>query len=404
MSRTNRSGVDPVALANAVTIAVDRILAAREGNIGNANFAISPALAQPDILDYSSSFGSKIFSKATESLPTTFSIEKPNLRVLINELQVRSETFGWNSLLTINTSSDENPILKSLIQEHVQCSLGQVQLDSSRYIHTNTRKRQNNYQLFVCITNSVDDYTKRMLAIEEKVYTSNGHPCGVTYLKLLIQKAEVDTRATAAHIRRNLTQLNVYMLKEAKHNIIKFNQHVSEQISALASRGETSNDIIINLFTGYLSCSDKKFVEYIEKCQDEYEDGADITYQSLMHKAEEKYQSRILNDEWNSLSSEQEEIIALKAKVASLSDKKHTIKVDQHKTSNKNYRLNNPSIKDYKTNKRNHKGFSRESRDKWRNEKPIDKVKTKTIKGTTYHYCDLHKAWGKHKTEECRLK
>ena len=66
MSRTNRSGVDPVALANAVTIAVDRILAARDGNIGNANFAISPALAQPDILDYSSSFGSKIFSKATE--------------------------------------------------------------------------------------------------------------------------------------------------------------------------------------------------------------------------------------------------------------------------------------------------------------------------------------------------
>ena len=200
MSRTNRSGLDPVALANAVSIAVDRILAAREGNIVNANFGISPALAQSDILDYSSSFGSKIFSKATEPLPTTFSIEKPNLRVLINELQVRSETFGWNSLLTISTSLDENQILKSLIQEHGQCSLGHVQLDSSRCIHTNTCKRQNNYQLFVCIINLVDDYTKRILALEEKVYTSNGHPYGVTYLKLLIQKAEVDTRETAAHI------------------------------------------------------------------------------------------------------------------------------------------------------------------------------------------------------------
>ena len=215
----------------------------------------------------------------------------------------------------------------------------------------------------------VEDYTKRMLAIEEKVYTSNGQPCGVTYLKLLIQKAEVDTRATAAHIRRNLTQLNVYMLKEAKHDIIKFNQHVNKQISALASCGEISNDIIINLFTGYLSCSNKKFVEYIEKCQDEYEDGADITYQTLMQKAEKKYQSRILNDEWNSLSLEQEEIIALKAKVAYLSDKKHTLKVDQNKTFNKNYRLNNPSTKDYKSNKRNNKGFSRESREKWRNVK-----------------------------------
>jgi hypothetical protein len=79
---------------------------------------ISPAFAQPDILDFSSSFGSKIFSKSTEPLPTTFSLEKPNLRVFINEVQVRSETFGGNSLLTINTSLEDNPIPKSLIQEH----------------------------------------------------------------------------------------------------------------------------------------------------------------------------------------------------------------------------------------------------------------------------------------------
>jgi hypothetical protein len=46
--------------------------------------------------------------------------------------------------------------------------------------------------------------TQQLLACEEKVYCASGHPYGVTYLKLLIQKAEVDTRATAAHIRRNL--------------------------------------------------------------------------------------------------------------------------------------------------------------------------------------------------------
>jgi hypothetical protein len=38
---------------------------------------------------------------------------------------------------------------------------------------------------------------------------SSGQPCGVTYLKLLIQKVEVDTRATASHIHRLLTQLDV---------------------------------------------------------------------------------------------------------------------------------------------------------------------------------------------------
>jgi hypothetical protein len=85
-------------LVNAITIAVDRILVAREGDIGNIgniekNFATSPARAQANIIDYSTSFRSKIFSKAMEPLPTIFNIEKPNLRVLINELQVRPDTF-----------------------------------------------------------------------------------------------------------------------------------------------------------------------------------------------------------------------------------------------------------------------------------------------------------------------
>jgi hypothetical protein len=129
------------------------------------------------------------------------------------------------------------------------------------------------------------------------------------------------------------------MVKEAKHNIVKFNQQVNEKLSILSSRGKSSNDIIINLFTIYLACSDKKFIEYIEKCQDEYEEGVDITYQSLMTKAEKKYQSRILNDEWNSLSQEQE-IIALKAKVVSLSERKtlvkqHNVKNNAHNHANK---------------------------------------------------------------------
>jgi hypothetical protein len=107
---------------------------------------------------------------------------------------------------------------------------------------------------------SVNDHTKRMLVHEEQTYTSNGHPCGVTYLKLLIQKAEVDTRAKASHICRLLTQLDIYMVKDAKNDITAFNEHVHEQMNALSARGETRNDIIINLLRGYMACSDKKFL------------------------------------------------------------------------------------------------------------------------------------------------
>jgi hypothetical protein len=112
----------------------------------------------------------------------------------------------------------------------------------------------------VFLTNSVDNATKRILANEEQAYTSSGQPCGVTYLKLLIQKVKVDTRTTASHVRRLLTQLDVYMVRESKNNIIKFNECVSNQMNTLASRGETSNDIITNLLTGYMAYTDKNLL------------------------------------------------------------------------------------------------------------------------------------------------
>jgi hypothetical protein len=98
------------------------------------------------------------------------------------------------------------------------------------------------------------------------------------YLKLLIQKAEVDTRATASYIRRNLIKLDHYMVKKVNDNITKFNEDFNDQLNTLATRGETSIDIIINLLNRYLACSDRKFTEYFEKCKDEYEEGTNVTY------------------------------------------------------------------------------------------------------------------------------
>jgi len=295
MSRAARptEGISTDALIAAVTAAVTQALAAREPTTeGNISFAVSPALAQTSILDYSTSMGAKIFSKATEPLPTTFQVNKPNIRILLNELQMRSETYGWKEMLNIDVITSEQTITSiDLLRMHGKCSLNQVLQDSARYINTNSRKRQNNYQLYVCLNNSVDDYTKRLLANEEATYTQHGPPCGVTYLKLLLQRAEVDTRATASYIRKNLTQLDQYMSREAKNNITKFNKYVNDQLNTLSTRGESSNDILINLLTGYMACSDRKFTEYIEKWKDEYEDGEHVCHLDLMQKAERKYQA-----------------------------------------------------------------------------------------------------------------
>ena len=121
-----------------------------------------------------------------------------------------------------------------------------------------------------------DEETKKKMANAKTSYTigagNNAPLCGATYLKVLLSKAEVDTRATASHIRKNLTKLNEYMRHVAKDNIEEFNEYVRDQVTSLTSRGETTTDLLTNLFEGYLACQDKKFIEYIEKLKDGYEE------------------------------------------------------------------------------------------------------------------------------------
>jgi hypothetical protein len=65
-----------------------------------------------------------------------------------------------------------------------------------------------------------------------------------------------------------------------------------------------------------MACTDKKFIEYIEKCRDNDKEGENMTYQEFTSKAERKYQRQILNREWNTPTHERSEIIDLKAKLA----------------------------------------------------------------------------------------
>jgi hypothetical protein len=110
MSRAARptKGITMDALIAVITAGVTQALAAREPTTtGNISITVSPALAPSDILDYLSSMGAKIFSKSTESLPTTFQVNKPNICILLNDLQMRSETYGWKEMLNIDVITSD---------------------------------------------------------------------------------------------------------------------------------------------------------------------------------------------------------------------------------------------------------------------------------------------------------
>ena len=87
-------------------------------------------------------------------------------------------------------------------------------------------------------------------------------------LKVYIRESHIDTNATSSHIRTQLSSLDDHMAKLG-NNIDKFNQYVKTLLEGLATRGETSNDTLCNLFKGCKAASDQVFVKYIESKEKE---------------------------------------------------------------------------------------------------------------------------------------
>ena len=71
---------------------------------------------------------------------------------------------------------------------------------------------------------------------EKASYMLGPKASGLLYLKVLLNKAEINSRSKAAHIRDTLNALDVYMTTTADNNISKFNDHVKTQLAALTAR------------------------------------------------------------------------------------------------------------------------------------------------------------------------
>ena len=80
--------------------------------------------------------------------------------------------------------------------------------------------------------------------------------------------------------------------------------------------------MLTNLWKAYANASDSKFVLYIQRKRDAYDEGQDVNVDTLMGLAENKYKTLLLDDQWNSPTEEQNQIVALAAEVKKLKDER----------------------------------------------------------------------------------
>ena len=110
------------------------------------------------------------------------------------------------------------------------------------------------------------------------------------------------------------------------YNVTSFNEFVRLQLDTLTARGESSSDVMVNLFKGYLVAPDKEFSTYIKQKKNNYKEGQDLQEEDLMTMAENKFKSLIRSGEWNAPSKKQKEILVLTAKLESITKKKKSDK------------------------------------------------------------------------------
>ena len=355
-------------------------------------FSLTPATAVGGIIDYSTAAGLKLYTAATAKLEEDlFDCSADDLYSFLKALKDRAREHGWDEygvgIMSIPDQLQDPTSFRSIIDFHGEITLEHLTEFEATYISDQNRAAQDSAQLYRCLMASLSKEGKRKILVWEDQYNLNGLGSGNLLLKIIVRESHLDTNATSSSIRTKLTDLDKY-LPTIGHDIVKFNTYVKLLIDGLRSRGETTQDLLVNLFKGYMACSDKEFVQYVKRKQDAFEEGASIEPDQLMKNAADKYKTLLQRGTWNAPDANEEKILALQTEIRKLKRKS--------------------------TNAQDDKGNKKSSKEKpkWFTEKPrtADLHKGKEWNGKTWWYCHPEtggKCDGKyrlHKPSQCQGK
>ena len=320
-------------------------------------------------------------------------VDSSELQVFLDLLKTKSKVQGWSRIFTVPVNINGVVTNHSLLQDYGVIPLASVALDALNYANTQTKVAQDSFMLFQCIFASLGTEFLKTITTEAAHYhvtdlrgaTEPPIPCGALLLKVIIMRAHVDTRATVSFIGTALSSLDTKMVA-LDSDISKFNAYVKTQVIALEARGETTTDLLVNVFKGYEVAQDANFLDFVKQKKDACDEGADITVTNLMDAAENKFKTRVLLKAWSAPTKEQEQILAL------------TAQVNQLCLPPKKAAQSNPKKDAIKSKQ------DREKKWAWKKILPKegDPV-TKVVDGKSYHLACAHypKQWVCHTTEEC---
>ena len=367
-------------------------------------FHLNPAGAMNGILDYSDREVKRHYRSATRSvLPSDelFDCEAENMLSFLEAINTHAKEYKWDDeiggvLHIPEDHTDPNSDTAYLPQAYGRINLERIKKFEKSYLGKECRAAQDSYMIYLCLLNSLTKNAKNKIQIWKDDYIVMNEdgtmvPSGNLLLKVIIRESHLDTNATTQSIRNKLSSLDNHILTIGC-DIGRFNAYVKGLLLSLTARGARTEDLLSNLFKGYLATSDKNFVEYIRRKLEKYEEGKDYRAEELMKLADNKFKLLKERGTWNAPSEEEEKILALQVEINNLK-KKATEKYSSRSSKEKSRprRQEKQVVEEKKEEVRNRWN---EPKPEWMHKKPKDEdlKKPKMWGGKQWWYC--HKDTG----------
>jgi hypothetical protein len=199
-----------------------------------------------------------------------FHCEPEDLFQFLKEVKDRADEMVWtNTILKIKMTDDDGNVVaeEDFFDNYGTITLEEVVESEREYGSTQDRKAQDTYMLYKCLMASLSAEAKKKILIWSDQYNVDGASGGVALLKVIVRESHLDTNATTNQIRTKLSNLDQY-ITTVDSDIGKFNQHVKLLIQSLNARNQTTSDLLINLFKGYVGCSDEVFRAWLARKQE----------------------------------------------------------------------------------------------------------------------------------------
>ena len=385
-------------------------------------FALFPGMENTNthtLLDFKQSANQKLYKEGCAGLDFEYEGKGDQLMILKEHVLNKVTKFNWWHITDIPVTNTAGAPTKDLIMQHGQLSYERLrQWAMAEIVGQQTRAAQDNHMLYSCLTKSISqDVMKRLVPDREK-YMINREPIAALYFKLLVSKAEVETRATTTNIRKKLNNLQTY-ISTIDYDITAFHEHVNQQLTALSAYGQGTNDydqsLIVQLFEAYDTVPDKEWNDLLGRKKSDYLlSNVDLKPKDLMSYGQNIYDYRKddISSPWLQKTPDQIQIEALSAQLNNLKVQNNKLS-KATKQSNKGKKeiekLTDAVKKATVTNGSEKKSDSKKKKGEgawaWKFVKPKDEDidKPTEFRGKKWYWCKVLEKYCTHHPKDCSV-